>query len=353
MLYILIAILMFGLLIAVHEFGHFFTAKLLGIRVNEFAIGMGPTVWSKQKGETKYALRVFPIGGFCAMEGEDDASDDPKAFGNKPAWKKLIVLVAGSFMNFVTGLLILLLLFAQATAYAVPVVESFREGSGLEAVGLLPGDRFLKVDGHAIYSYGDASLFLGRAGNTVDLVVERAGQRLILNDAPMPRKTFVVDGVEQQLRGLNLAARTESIDGFLGRVQLAWNQSMGYVRMVWMSLGDLVTGAVGVKDLSGPIGIVSMISDVGEQSETPAIAAANILTFVAFIAVNLAVMNLLPIPALDGGRIFFLAVNGAFTFLTRKRLDPKYEGYVNVAGFVCLIALMVFVAFNDVVRLIR
>lgn len=352
MLYILIAILMFGILIAVHEFGHFFTAKLLGVRVNEFSIGMGPKLLSHQKGETLYTLRALPVGGFCAMEGEDDDSDDPNSFSNKAGWKKLIILVAGSFMNFVAGLLILLIIFSQATAYHVPVVESFRAGSGLEATGLLPGDRFLKIDGHPIYLYGDASLYLGRAGDVVDLEVERAGQRVVLNDVSMGRKTFVVDGQEQRLRGINITALAQPAS-FFTRIQMACYQAVDYVRMVWMSLGDLVTGAVGVKDLSGPIGIVSMISDVGQDAPDAASAVSGILTFVAFIAVNLAVMNLLPIPALDGGRIFFLMVNGVFTFFTRKKLDPKYEGYVNVAGFFCLILLMVFVAVNDVVRLIQ
>lgn len=353
MLYILIAILMFGLLIAVHEFGHFISAKLLGVRVNEFAIGMGPAIWKRQKGETLYALRAFPIGGFCAMEGEDDASDDPKAFGSKPAWKKFIILVAGSLMNFLTGLLILALLAAQNTRVVVPVVGSFMEGSGLEATGLLPGDRILEINGQAVTTADDATTYLSQAGDRLDLLLERDGQQVALNQVNMPYQTFVINGQEQWKRGITLD--TQPVHGLekLGVVCTQALERAGlYAKLVWTSLGDLLRGAVGVKDLAGPIGIVGMISDVGQNAPSTAVATTIILDFVAFIAVNLAVMNLLPIPALDGGRIFFLVVNGIFTLLTKRKLDPKYEGYINMAGFACLLGLMVFVAFNDVLRLI-
>ena len=319
MLYILIAILMFGLLIAVHEFGHFFTAKLLGVKVNEFSIGMGPELFSRKKGETQYSLRLLPIGGFCAMEGEEGDSSDPRSFENKAAWRKVIILVAGSFMNFLTGVVILLLLSIPARAYLLPVVSSFSEGYGLEDSGLQIGDRFLEIDGHPVWIFGDAKLLLDRAGDTVDVVVERDGARVVLDDLHIPYQ----------------------------------EQSLDYVRMVWFSLGDLIRGAVGFQDLSGPIGIVNTIGEVGSQSATPMQAVQNVMSLVAFIAINLAVMNLLPIPALDGGRIFFLLINTVVTLFTHKKLDPKYENAVNVAGFFCLLALMAVVAVNDVYKLIQ
>lgn len=350
MLYILIAVLMFGILIAVHEFGHFITAKLLGVRVNEFAIGMGPKLLSWQKGETLYSLRLLPIGGFCAMEGEDSDTGDAGSFSAKPAWKRLIILAAGSAMNFLTGVLLILVLFSQAAAFYVPTLGGFIEGYGLEECGLQPGDRFLEIDGHRVFTYSDVSLLLSRAGDTVDLVVERSGARLELGAVHMPRQERTDEQGTTYLRGITIGAA--QIPATLGnRLKMTVYQAADYVRMVWMSLGDLVTGAVGVQDLSGPIGIVSMIGAVGEEAETTADAAFQILNFVAFIAINLAVMNLLPIPALDGGRILFLAVNGVFTLVTRKKLDPKYEGYVNMAGFVLLLALMAFVAFHDIWRL--
>ncbi len=351
-IYILIAILMFGVLIAVHEFGHFISAKLLGVRVNEFSIGMGPAIFSRQKGETLYSLRALPIGGFCAMEGEDTTSDDPKAFSNKPAWRKFIILVAGSFMNFLTGVLLLLLVFSQSAAYAYPTVGGFLEGSTLEAEGLRAGDRLIEVDGHKIYTYGDASLLFGRAGDVSNVVVERDGMLVTLKDVTMPLRPFTVNGQTQMLRGLTLGVGYEEKTLFTW-LKATWYQSIDYVRMVWMGLGDLVTGAVGLKDLSGPIGIVNAIGEVGEQSDGAADAALNISSFVAFIAINLAVMNLLPIPALDGGQVLFLVVDAVYTKLVRKRLDQKYLGYVNAAGLICLLALMAVVAVSDVIKLIH
>lgn len=348
--YIVVAILMFGILIALHEFGHFITAKLLGVRVNEFAIGMGPLVWSRKKGETQYSLRAIPMGGFCAMEGEDDSSEDPGSFSNKPAWKKFIILVAGSAMNFLTGLVLLLLVYSQATGFVTPVIADFIDGFPYESEeGLLPGDRILSVNGERIYSKSDLDLFFSRAGGEpMDLVIERDGARLVRENFPLVLREYEYNGERQMMYGLTFTVEEATL---LTRLQQSWYSALDMVRLVRISLVDLFTGRAGIKDMSGPIGIVNAIGEVGTQAASPTDALLSILNFVAFIAINLAVMNLLPIPALDGGRIFFLAVNGVFTFLTKRRLDPKYEGYVNVAGFFCLILLMVVVAFNDIVKL--
>ena len=354
-LYIFIAVLMFGALIAIHEFGHFIAAKSLGVRVNEFAIGMGPKLLSREKGETLYSLRAFPIGGFCAMEGEGEDSDDPRAFGNKPAWKRLIILAAGAFFNFVAGVLLILFLFAQTEGIAAPVIRGYMSGAeDLQAAGLLPGDRIYRVDGHRIYFNSDALLYLGRAGDVVDLEVERDGARIALNGFSIPVRTLVDEnGNEVQRRGIYIGVVEEV--GIAGRLKYAWYQAIDYVRMVWLSLGDLLSGSVSVRDMSGPIGIVDMMGEMGQagaQAGGFAGAARNILEFVSFIAINLAVMNLLPIPALDGGHILFLAVDGLWHLITRKRIDPKYLGYVNMAGFFCLIGLMVVVAVSDVMKLL-
>ena len=191
MLYIIVAILMFGLLIAVHEFGHFITAKWFHIRVNEFSIGMGPAVFKRQKGETLYSLRVLPLGGYCAMEGEDGDSDDPRSFEHAAAWKRGIVLVAGAFMNFLTGLVLLVILFAPAQGFLAEVYQGPLEGYGTEHCGLEPGDRILSVDGHQVLVYGNAQLYLGRAGDVVDFVVERDGQRVELDNVSLPYQTRV------------------------------------------------------------------------------------------------------------------------------------------------------------------
>ena len=322
MLYILIAILMFGLLIAVHEFGHFFTAKLLGVKVNEFSIGMGPELISRKKGETRYSLRLLPIGGFCAMEGEEGDSSDPRSFENKAAWRKVIILVAGSFMNFLTGVVILLLLSIPARAYLLPVVSSFSEGYGLEDSGLQIGDGFSGDRRPSGLDLGDAKLLLDRAGDTVDVVVERAGARVVLDDLHIPYQERQSEQGMTRLRGINLGA-VERPATPLVKVEMSVKQSLDYVRMVWFSLGDLIRGAVGFRDLSGPIGIVNTIGEVGSQSATPMQAVQNVMSLVAFIAINLAVMNLLPIPALDGGRIFFLLINAVVALFTHKKLTPE------------------------------
>lgn len=347
-LYILLAILLFGVLIAIHEFGHFFTAKLLGVKVNEFAIGMGPLLWSKQKGETLYSLRALPIGGYCAMEGEDEDTGDPGAFSRQAGWKKIIILCAGAFMNFVLGLVISVVLFLGVSQVRAPVITEFAGGFQHEgADGLMLGDRIVEVDGHAIWLYADVQTYLSRNdGNGVDLVVDRDGTRVPLNDLPMGRYDYEFEGGQYHGFGL-IFGQVESLS-VPERVGQGFAQAVDFVRIVWMSLGDLVTGRVAVSELSGVIGVVDVVSEVGSRSETVALGVQNVFYFMALIAVNLAVMNMLPIPALDGGRIFFVLLNGVIFAVSRRRIPEKYEGYVHAGAFVVLLALMAVVALHDV-----
>ena len=352
---IVLIILFFGLLIAIHEFGHFVAAKSLGVRVNEFAIGMGPALLSRQKGETTYSLRLFPIGGFCAMEGEEESSDDPRSFHNKPFWKKFIILVAGAFMNFVAGLVIILVIFFLAGSPAAPVFTGVMEGAEeVLDTGLQPGDRFYTIDGHRIYFQSDAMIYLQRAGEDVDVTVVRDGEKVDLGVISLPYRPLTDENGQQvEKRGIYVGEFLE--DTVFTRLQNSWYQAIDYVRMVWMGLGDIFTGAVGLKDMSGVIGITAMAGEVGQAGAEAAGlfgAVVNLLDFTALIAINLAVMNLLPIPALDGGQIFLLLVNGVYHLFSKKYIDQKYLGYVNAAGFICLIALMILVAINDVNRFI-
>ncbi len=356
MLYVIVAIIMFGLLIAVHEFGHFATAKLFGVRVNEFAIGMGPAVVQRQRGETLYSLRALPIGGYCAMEGEDEDSDDPRAFGNAAAWKQAIVLVAGAAMNFLVGFLLILAIYSQSTGFYQPTIAGFTEGLGAEDCGLEQGDIVLAVNGQRVYYYSNLSLLLSRAGDTIDWVVDRGGERVRVPSTYLPLQAVTgEDGQVQYLRGLKIG-RLENPATVWNILRFSWYTALDFVRMVWMSLGDLVTGAAGLRDLSGPVGIVSMISEVGsnpEYSPTLMDAVFNVTYFAALIAVNLAVMNLLPIPALDGGRVFFLLLNGVLHLLFRKKIPAQYEGYVHLAGMALLLGLSLVVMFSDVSKLLR
>ena len=347
-LYILLAILLFGVLIAIHEFGHFFTAKLLGVKVNEFAIGMGPLLWSRQKGETLYSLRALPIGGYCAMEGEDEDTGDPGAFSRQAGWKKIVILCAGSFMNFVLGLAISVVLFLGVSQVRAPVITQFADGFQHEgADGLMPGDRIVEVDGHGIWLYADVQTYLSRNGGSgVDLVVERDGERIPLDDFPMTRYDYEFEGNKYHGFGL-IFGQVEALS-IPERIGQGFAQTVDFVRIVWMSLGDLVTGRVAVSELSGVIGVVDVVSEVGTNSETVAVGIQNVFYFMALIAVNLAVMNMLPIPALDGGRIFFVLLNGVVYAVSRRRIPEKYEGYVHAGAFVVLLALMAVVALHDV-----
>lgn len=347
-------ILLFGVLIAIHEFGHFITAKLLGVKVNEFAIGMGPALWSKRKGETLYALRAFPVGGYCAMEGEDEDTGDPRAFSRQRGWKKIVILCAGSFMNFLLGLVIMVALSLGMREVSVPVISGFMEGFSLEGEsGLMVGDRILEIDSHAVWLKNDAFLYLDRNDgvNGVDLVVEREGQRITLDDFPMTRAIEIEeDGQTVKKFGITIG-QTEELT-VLGRFRYGFLQTIDFVRTVWVSLGDLVTGRIPVSELSGVVGVVDVVSEMGEQvqDEAKSVLAGvlGVLSMMALIAVNLAVMNLLPIPALDGGRIFFVFLNGITYLAVRRRIPEKYEGYVHAGAFVVLLVLMAVIAFHDV-----
>ena len=358
MLYIIIAILMFGILIALHEFGHFAAAKLCGVKVNEFAIGMGPRLFHKQGKETEYTIRALPIGGFCAMEGEEEGeSPDPRAFPNRPWWQRLIILLAGVFMNFLTGLFIILCFFSTAGGFYIPEVEGFTSNWTAQEQGLAVGDRILSVDGHAVYLSTDVEFFLSRAtSDRVDLKIRRGDETLLLRDYQFAAIKDGSGNIQQYILGITLGSERKTL---VNTIRTTWFQAVDYVRLVWISLGDLVTGAVGLRDMSGVVGIVSMVGDLGEEGAAAAAAAGgsaflgameNILWFVAFISINLSVMNLLPIPALDGGQIFFMAINGVLLAVRGRKLDPKYQTWVSVAGFACLMLLMLAVTISDILK---
>ena len=347
MFYVIVAILIFGVLIATHELGHFVSAKLLGVKVNEFSIGMGPAIITREKGDTLYSLRALPVGGYCAMEGEDDDSADPRAFGRAAMWKKLIILCAGAAMNFVTGVILCLILVMPYVNLIRPEIVSFAEGFPLEGeTGLMAGDRILSIDGERIYLYDNVTLFFSRSnGKTMDLVVERNGENVQLDDFPLYPREYMVDGKPQLRYGINFLVEPAT---FGGKLREGWFMAVDFVRLVRLSIGDLISGTAGLRDLSGPVGIVDVMSDVGSAAATTFAAFYNLTYLAALIAVNLAVMNLLPLPALDGGRIFFLLLNGLLYGLFRKKIDPKYEGYVHMAGLAALMTLMLMVTLSDV-----
>ncbi|MCQ2557796.1 MAG: M50 family metallopeptidase [Oscillospiraceae bacterium] len=347
-LYIVVGILLFGLLIGIHELGHFITAKLCDVRVNEFAIGMGPAIAKKQKGDTLYSLRLVPFGGFCAMAGEDEASEDPRAFTNKKPLQKLLILAAGSFNNFVLGFLILALLYADAAAFITPSISSFMDGCPYQAQdGLQVGDRFYRIDGKRVYEYYNVSDFLSNGKETHDLVLIRDGQKIELKDYYFVPVEY--EGQQRKMYGFTFAQEEAT---FGTKLANAWDTSREFARTVWMSLGELFKGHVSVNDFSGPVGIVDMMAETAEQAPSIKDGLYDIFYFGAFIAINLAVMNMLPIPAVDGGRTFLLIVTVIIEAITKKKLNPKYEAYIHTAGMVLLLGFMAFIMFNDIIKIV-
>jgi hypothetical protein len=356
---VIFAILLFSVLIFVHELGHFTAAKLSGVQVNEFSMFMGPAIWKKQVGETLYAIRCIPIGGYCAMEGEDGGSDNPRSFDKAAWWKRLIILAAGAAMNFLIGVVLMVIVVLMVSVClpgrqtAVPVIAGFEDYATVNGEnGLQAGDRIVEVDGEKLYSYSDFSMILSlNPGDVHDITVRRNGEKVVLKDFLLEKHEVTLENGSTGLRyGMNF---TLSTPNFWEKLGMAWNQSLDTVRLVRLSLQMLLGGKVGIKDMSGPVGIVSEMSKVAAASDSKVTALLNMLYFGGFIAINLAVMNLLPIPALDGGRIVCLLITVVVEAITKKKINPKYEGYLHGAGMILLLALMAIIMFKDVIFLFK
>ena len=336
---LLVAILVFGFVIFFHELGHFLTAKLSGIRVLEFAIGMGPTLFSRERGGTKYAIRLLPVGGFVMMEGEDEESDSMDSFSRAPVGSRLLVTAAGAFMNFVLGFLVLIVVVAMQDSITSRTVAEFYPDATTQQSGLQVGDTIIAVNGRRCFIADDVSYEFARTQDAqADLTVLRDGEKITLEDVQFD--TAEQDGTEYMIIDF-LVYPIEKTP--LNVLREAGNWTLSYARLVLLSFVDLVTGRAAINDLSGPVGIVTVIGQVS------AIGLSPLLQLVALLTINLGILNLLPIPALDGGRLFFLIVEA----IRRKPIDPKYEIAVNSAGFVLLIGLMLFATFNDITRLIQ
>lgn len=343
---ILIAVLLFGFMIFIHEFGHFFTAKLCGIRVNEFAIGMGPTLLHKQGKETRYSLRLLPIGGFCAMEGEDEESSDDRAFGRKPVWKRLLVVVMGAVMNIVLGLVLMMIILGQETAFSSTTISQFEPDSALSQAGLQRGDEFVSVDHYRIYGDRDLSFALATANpESVDIEVLRDRKTLTFNDVKFNSKT--INGKNY----LTLDFYVMPIEKNVGTlITKSFQDTVSTVRMIWYSLIGLLTGKFGFNDVAGPVGAVSAINQAASAGLARSFIDGlnNVLYMTMVLTVNLGVVNLMPFPALDGGKVLFLLVEA----VRRKPLQQKYVGIVETAGFVLLMGFMLIVTYSDILRLI-
>jgi len=330
------AIVIFLVLVLVHEFGHFITAKLCGVTVNEFAIGMGPTIFKKEYKGTVYSLRCIPIGGFCAMEGEDEESDSKGAFSNKKPWQRILILVSGAAMNLLLGFaLMCIVMFSKDAQYvAVPVINTVLEDSAAQEAGLQPGDKIVKIDNADIETQLELKFELTRyKGGGIEIEYLRDGKSF--NTTLTPKKGD--DGIYY----IGFEAKSEPLN-FGGRIYHAYHYTTFYGKMILVSLFDLVTGSIGAENMSGPVGIVSEIGNAAKQG------MQSLLSFAALITINLGLFNLLPFPALDGGRVFFIFVE----FIIRRKIPADKEGMVHFIGFALLILLMLFATWNDIARII-
>jgi len=333
---IFFTVLVLSVLIFVHELGHFIAAKACGVRVTEFALGMGPAIFKKQGKETLYALRLFPIGGYCAMTGEDEEiADDPRAMRNKPVWQRMIIVLAGAMMNLLLGV-ILVTVIVCAKPIPSTVVADFPEGAISQNYGLQAGDEILALNGDRISGYTDFATKLTSCYNTdtVSLTVLRNGQEVILQNV-----TFPTGDINGELIYPQIDFRVYRAEKTFGTVvRNIFSETGSYLTSMYTGLRDMLTGRISLKYVSGPIGISEVIGDAA------AMGWASLLSIAALISINLFVMNLLPLPALDGGRFLCMLIE----LVLRRPIPVKVEGIIHAVGLILLLLLMAIVAFKDI-----
>lgn len=336
--YAVIMVLVFGVLIFIHEFGHFFTARRCGIAVKEFAVGMGPTLfsWKSKKYDTKYALRAFPIGGFVSMVGEDEESEDENAFCNKSVWRRMIVVVAGAAMNLILGFVLMLTVVLLQGPIGSTTVAQFNDDA-ISNAQLQVGDEIVKVDGTSVHSGNEVMYEIMNKGyEPIDIVVKRSGEKITLKGVVFP--TVESEGTTFGDIDFKVLAESRSIPNL---IKQTFYRSVSTVKMVYDSLIGLVTGRFGMDAVSGPIGVAETVGSAAKTDYLSFIYIVSILT------INLGVVNLLPFPALDGGRFVLLLIEG----IRRKPLNRNIEAYINFAGIIILFAFMIFISFKDIMKL--
>ena len=335
---IISAVLIFCVIVVVHEFGHFIVARKCGIDVQEFAIGMGPVIFKKQGKHTLFTLRLLPLGGFCSM-GEDEESDNENSFRNKSVWRRIAVIAAGAIMNLILGFILSLIIFLVAGKVTTTIIAEIVPGSGCEAAGMAVGDRITKVNGLHIFTANDIIYELRNdADGVLDFVVERDGEKLTFNGV----KFGLTVDEETGERVLNYDFKVYMKNMTAAELlPAAANKFMYYSRLILMSLRDLISGKYGLNNLQGPVGIVTVISESAQES---GFDIGYLLDIAMLISVNVGIFNLLPLPALDGGRLVFLIIEA----IRRKPIKAETEGMVHFAGFALLMLLMIIVTFNDV-----
>ena len=334
-LYIFIAILVFGFLILVHELGHFLFAKLFKVTINEFSIGMGPKLFSKKgKDGVDYSLRMLPIGGFVAMVGEDEESDDPNAFNKKPAWQRFIIVAAGAITNLLVGIIIMTILTIFTPRFGGTTVAEFLPNSLSNQSGLMKGDEIIEIDGYNVHTASDLSYEIMRNGyKPVQVTVIRNGNEITLDGVKFPQMS--AEGIAFGAMDFKIYEDPKS---FGVVCKNAFYSCTSTVKMIWDSLFDLITGRYGIEAVSGPIGVTGAITDAAQTS------AYSLFYLVVVISMNLGIFNLLPIPALDGGTLLFTLIEMIF----KKKLPQKVEAAIKFTGFALLMLLVLVVSVIDI-----
>ena len=341
----LIAFVIFSIVILFHELGHFLLAKANGIRVNEFCFGLGPTICGIQKGETKYCIKAFPFGGACMMEGEDEDSTDNRAFGKKPVWGRMSVVFAGPFFNFILAFIFAFILMS-CVGYDKPVLSGVMEGYAAEKAGLQEGDEIIRMNHFSVHFSREITAYgTFHSGETIKVTYARDGQKHTTTLVPKLDKE-----TGRYLYGFQTMGNVRVKGNVLTNLKNSFYEVRCWIYPTIQSLKMLVTRQVSPNELSGPVGIVKSIGDTYQQSvknDGYYYALLNMLNWTILLSANLGVMNLLPLPALDGGRLLFLIIEA----IRRKRIDPDKEGMVNLVGIVLLFGLMFIVMFNDIRKL--
>ena len=377
----IVTIVMFLVMVSLHEFGHYIVARILDFKILEYAIGFGPAIFKKEKNSILYSIRVIPFGGYCKFEGEDEESTDPRAFSNRPVWRRILVVAAGGVFNIILGFVLFAAMMPSLSPVLTNEVASVVENSYLQDAGVMSGDKIIEINGKNIDFYNDISLYTSTLSGDekIDLTIKRDGKKLKLDIMPSQQKViynYLDEGVEyissingeeekklipysDKLQKQNdLIGKSETqtryIIGFtpaqqeitaLNILPNAWNNTKFVVKLVYTSLWDMVTGKVGMEQMSGPVGIVNEVNNAVSQGDDSWLYVLNLM---ALLTINLGVFNLLPFPALDGGRLFFMIVE----LIRRKPIPPEKEGFVHAIGMLLLFGLIIFISFSDIMKLI-
>ncbi|MBU3803760.1 MAG: M50 family metallopeptidase [Candidatus Cellulosilyticum pullistercoris] len=341
LLMVIIFLLMFTVIVVAHEWGHYITAKKCGVLVHEFAVGMGPILWSKQAGETLYSIRLFPIGGFCRMEEEEGESKNPRAMSSKKPWQKLLIVGAGAIMNFILAWVLASILVGY-TGVGTNVVATIEPNSPMAESGIVVGDRIIAIDGNKIKNLSDVREMLTSEPKVYTFSIKHDGEKKdvivtsrIMGDETSPRFGFTVE---------------KSHFNIWQNIKMGFLYMISIIAMVWESLLGLISGAIGFDQMAGIVGVVDVGSKVWDSSMEAGgvnLAIMSMVQMAALLSANLGVVNLLPLPALDGGRIFFILIE----MIRGKAIPPEKEGAVHFIGMILLMLLTVVVLYNDIMRL--